>query len=525
MITHNLIQGTPEWHAYRSQHFNASDAPAMMGVSSYRTRTQLLDQMTTGLTQEVDTSTQRLFDEGHRYEALARPLAEEIVGEDLYPVTGSNGKLSASFDGLTLMNDVAFEHKMLNERIRNALSATGATANNLPMEYQVQMEQQCLVSDCERVLFMATSWNGDQLVEKIHAWYTPNPDLRQKIVQGWNQFENDLAGHVNTVEVIKPKGFSPETLPALRIELVGQVQTTNLPVFKAVAIKVLNDISTDLKTDQDFADAEQTVKWCADVETRLEAAKQHALSQTASIEELFRTVDEISELTRQKRLALEKLVKTQKENIRLGIVQTAAKQWSSFVQDANEQFGFVVSFAAPDFGAEVKGKRTVKSMQDAVDTKLAQAKAAGNETILQVTKNLKTFDELTNGHTALFHDKAVMVQKPADVMVALIEQRIAQAQKEAQQREENQRKAAELAAQTADIKDPAPMANSANMATTNNVTSMRVANTQGGRTTITKPSDTQIIDALCQHFRVHQSKVIEWLFSMDLTNPELVKEI
>ena len=33
MITHDLIQGSPEWHAHRAAHFNASDTPAMMGVS------------------------------------------------------------------------------------------------------------------------------------------------------------------------------------------------------------------------------------------------------------------------------------------------------------------------------------------------------------------------------------------------------------------------------------------------------------------------------------------------------------
>ncbi len=53
-------------------------------------------------------------------------------------------------------------------------------------------------------------------------------------------------------------------------------------------------INTDLQTDQHFADAEKTVKWCGEVEERLEAAKQHALSQTETIDALFRTIDEIT---------------------------------------------------------------------------------------------------------------------------------------------------------------------------------------------------------------------------------------
>ena len=114
MELHNLTQGTPQWHAHRLTHFNASDAPAMMGCSPYKTRSQLLHEMHTGLVPEVDAATQRRFDDGHRFEELARPLAEDIIGDDLYPVVGSLQRLSASFDGLTMDRKVSFEHKSLN---------------------------------------------------------------------------------------------------------------------------------------------------------------------------------------------------------------------------------------------------------------------------------------------------------------------------------------------------------------------------------------------------------------------------
>jgi predicted phage-related endonuclease len=43
----NLTQGSPEWLATRAQHFCASDAPAMMGVSKYKTRSDLLREKAT----------------------------------------------------------------------------------------------------------------------------------------------------------------------------------------------------------------------------------------------------------------------------------------------------------------------------------------------------------------------------------------------------------------------------------------------------------------------------------------------
>ena len=114
----NLIQGSREWLAHRAAHFNASDAPAMMGCSPYKMRTVLLHELHTGIVPEVDIATQKRFDNGHRAEALARPLAEKIIGDDLYPVTGTEGRLSASFDGLTLDEQTGFEHKALNADLR-----------------------------------------------------------------------------------------------------------------------------------------------------------------------------------------------------------------------------------------------------------------------------------------------------------------------------------------------------------------------------------------------------------------------
>ena len=119
----NLKQGSPEWHAHRAKYDNASDAAAMMGCSPYKTRSQLLRERSTGVVADVGAEQQRRFDDGHRFEALARPLAEEIIGEELYPCVGVAGTYSASLDGLTLGGEVNFEHKTLNDELRAVLPA------------------------------------------------------------------------------------------------------------------------------------------------------------------------------------------------------------------------------------------------------------------------------------------------------------------------------------------------------------------------------------------------------------------
>lgn len=420
MDYHSFAQGSPEWHAHRATKFNASDAPAMMGCSPYQTRTELLARMKTGITAEVDAATQRRLDDGHRFEALARPLAEKIIGEDLYPVTGSSGKLSASFDGLTMDESTAFEHKSLNDSLRYTPWDEG-NGWHLPLHYRVQMEHQMIVSGAERVLFMASKWNSDELVEERHCWYTSDAELRTKIIAGWQQFERDLSEFVPTAaEAPKPTGRAPETLPALRIEVTGMVTASNLEEFKSQAMSVFQGISRDLQTDEDFANAEATVKWAKGIEDRLASAKESALAQTESIDTLFRAIDDISAEARRVRLDLDKLVKARKEAIKADIVAEGIAAMAKHIRELHAAMpGNYMPTVPADFGGAIKGLRTVDSIRNAVDTELARAKIAANEIANRIHANIKTLDE--SGLVA--HDTAALVLKAPDDLAAVIAQR------------------------------------------------------------------------------------------------------
>ncbi|WP_401728043.1 YqaJ viral recombinase family protein [Stenotrophomonas muris] len=439
MITVELIQGTPEWHAHRASHFNASDAPAMMGCSPYKTRSQLVREFATGATIEHDAATLQRFADGHRFEDLARPLAERIIGEDLYPCVGVDGKYSASFDGLTLLEDKAFEHKSLNDDLRLAMPLDGTDAC-LPLHYQVQMEHQAMVSGAERVLFMASKWAGDELVEERHCWYIPNPELRAKIVAGWAQFDADVMAY-DPAPVAEPvaAGRAPDQMPALRIEVTGMVTASNLAEWKTQAISVFQGISTELVSDQDFADAEKTVKWCGDIEDQLKAAKQHALSQTQSIDLLFKTIDAIAEEARSKRLALEKRVKTRKDERRTEIGNAARRAVQQHVLAINETLG---EHAMPmpatliaDINDAMKGKRSFSSMQEAVDAVAANAKVDASQSAERIRANIRVMEMEVGTHAALFPDRVQLCStKSAEDLRNLMAARISQHQQAEQDR-------------------------------------------------------------------------------------------
>ena len=427
MEIHSLIQGTPEWHSYRATHFNASDAPAMMGVSPYKTRSQLVQEYATGVRPEVDAFTQAIFDDGHRYEALARPLAERIVGQDLYPVVGSDRKYSASFDGLTMAEDINWEHKSLNDELR-AVMVEGCTGADLPMLYQVQMEQQCMVSGAGKVLFTASKWEGDELVEARHCWYEANLTLRAEIVDGWDQFEVDVANYQHVEVLPAPVAAAVQDLPALSIRVDGQLTLNhNLVLFGERLQSFIADIDTNPSDDQAFADAEQAIKVMERAENALGAAEASALGQISTVDEMVRTVASYKELARKTRLMLEKVVKARKETIRVEIQQSGKDRAAAHIASLNARLGKPYMPAiAVDFAGAMKGKKTVTSLRDAVDTELARFKIEANAVADRIQINLTTLRELAGAHAFLFADTASIVLKAADDLTALVKMRIAE---------------------------------------------------------------------------------------------------
>lgn len=426
MQIHDLIQGTPEWHAYRAQHFNASDAPAMMGCSPYKTRAQLIREVATGIREEShDVHSQRRFAEGHRTEAMSRPHAEAILGEDLYPVVGSEGKFSASFDGLTLAEDVVFEHKTLNKDIRAAFADietiaparldTGA-GKCLPLQYRVQMEQQLLVSGAGRALFMASKWDGSTLIEQHWCWYLPDQVLRQQIIDGWERFEQDVAAYAPQAEAPTVVAGPVETLPAVSVRMDGSLTVaSNLERFGVSLRAFVAKIPESPSTDQEFADTDAACKALKSAEDSLDSAESTALASISCVEEMRRLVADLKNIARTTRLAKEKLVDKRKTEIKENIIAKARAAWADHLFALDGEIAPLhLSLPAPPFAEAAKGKRTLATLQDAVDTELARAKIAADAKAREVRAKLTWYGEEAAGHLFLFADLQDLVGKPED---------------------------------------------------------------------------------------------------------------
>jgi DNA segregation ATPase FtsK/SpoIIIE-like protein len=239
----------------------------------------------------------------------------------------------------------------------------------------------------------------------------------------------------------------------------GKVTASNLKEFEASARATLASINTDLQTDTDFADAEKAVKFCKDVEKRLAGAKENVLGQMQTVDEVVKTIDRISEETRQLRLKLDKAVKDQKESRKLQILNDAREKWNIFLarlerslEREADDLPITLNCSNADFAGAMKGKKTISSLQSACDDELARVKIEANETAEVVRGNIQQLNEHAADYKFLFRDFGQICMKPADDFAAVVKVRIAdyRAEQEAKAKreaEEAARREAELKAQ------------------------------------------------------------------------------
>ena len=423
-------QGSEEWHQHRARSFNASELAAAMGISPYLSRSELIAQKATCMVPDVDQFKQRIFDNGHRYEAIARPWAEDIIGEELFPVVLSaevdGMRLSASFDGLTIDNNIAWEHKTAGVDLLENLES-----GVIPEQYHPQMEQGMMLSNATRCLFMASNGNRDTM---RFVWYESRPELRAKIIQTWKQIQADVATYKPSTTAVTPIANAVASLPVvfdMRVE--GRLVACNLEQYKPAALAYIEEINVELDSDQSFADAEADAKFCRESADKLNLAIEQAMGQIGDVNAAINTVRDIASAFNAKGLKLEKLVKARKESIRDEIQAQAVQTLAAQVAEENKAIDPRHAVAVPHeararIATAMKGKKTVASLRNAADTCRAQIAV---ELVAKITARKAALSALVEAKAAApelagqCHDERDLVDMQPDHLRLLLDNRLA----------------------------------------------------------------------------------------------------
>lgn len=442
---HNVAQGSAEWHALRARYFTASEAAAMMGCSPYETRSALLRRKASGITEEPDAARQRLFERGHEAEAAARPIAEAVLGEELYPATMTAEieglPLLASLDGLTIDGTVAWEHKLMSERIIRALEETGEP----PMDHVWQLEHQLLVSSAECVHY----WCSDGGHDYRSVIYRSKPERRKALIEGWKQFQRDLNDPDMTNFRPAPEPVQAKPVPGfgtLTLRVEGRVLASNLDAFRAGAQAFLARLpkAAELQTDQDFADAEAAAKACGDAEARIKAAKEQAIAQMADVDAVLRTADEVVETIRQARLALERAVKARKDEVRSEAVRQAADRvreaYAALAAELGEYAPGIPASLSAELAASIKGLKKIDSIRERLDEAVSREQIDLALWAERIRKGRALLEAAKAEHGALWPDAPRLAQTlDEEAIRGVIRERVAEHQERQLLREQAER--------------------------------------------------------------------------------------
>jgi hypothetical protein len=193
----------------------------------------------------------------------------------------------------------------------------------------------------------------------------------------------------------------------LIIKLTGEIQSSNFDKWKNNLIAQVKSTNTLLVSDDDFINAINQVKTFKVAEKTLKKAKISALEQAAGIQELFSTIDQVSEEARQTRLLLERQIKKRKLEIKNEYIKSGIKKIKEFIDQQNNEFQLIdhSSFLNKDnFDSAAKGKAGTKGMETAIEAVCNKLKVEILLRSEEVSHNKSIYDSLTEKHKLLFQD-------------------------------------------------------------------------------------------------------------------------
>lgn len=412
MKIHDLVQGSDEWAAFRLTRHGASEAAAMLGLSKLTTRSELLRVKHTGNPKEFsDWVQENILDYGHEVEALARPLVEEIIGEDLYPVTCSNeddgGHLSASCDGLTMAGDTAFEHKQWNEELAESV-ADGI----VPDSHMPQCQQIMMITGAKRVIFTVSDGTPAKFVS---TEVKPDASWFERIVDGWAQFDRDLVDYTLPEQQPDIVAEPVQALPAVAVTVLGQISVRqNFAAFETALRDFLdNKLIREPQTDQDFVDLDQQIKAMKKAEDTLNAAEAMMLAQIESVDQAKRQKDMLTKLVRDNRLMAEKLLEREKASRREERLIASRTAFADYLFEAQRDLeGLRLDVVTPDFAGAIRGLKTLTSIDDKIATALANGKIVVDRQAKDVRAKLAWVAENAAEYRTLLADLQQLIAKP-----------------------------------------------------------------------------------------------------------------
>lgn len=152
----NLVQGTSEWLSARKHGVGASETPAILGLSPYKTKRDLWFEKSGFDDEDITESKKFLFSKGHDIEEKIRQMYFEKIGIEFTPAFYKKDEIFlASLDGENKNEGVLEAKYTTKDVVKNALKG------EVPVHHRIQVQQQLLVTGYDKAHYICTNDGKD----------------------------------------------------------------------------------------------------------------------------------------------------------------------------------------------------------------------------------------------------------------------------------------------------------------------------------------------------------------------------
>lgn len=181
----DMVQGSPQWHAFRAGGIGGSEIASVMNRNPYQTAYQLW-QIKSGAKQAPDLSDNYAIKRGHALEPMARAIVNERLAANFQPCifqSLEHSFLKYSSDGFDSARNELIEIKALGEKNHLIVKETQA-----PLSYYMdQCQWSLMITGCSKIHFVSycqsfpepivmievlpdPKWQAEQLAAAIKFW-------------------------------------------------------------------------------------------------------------------------------------------------------------------------------------------------------------------------------------------------------------------------------------------------------------------------------------------------------------------
>ena len=216
-------------------------------------------------------------------------------------------------------------------------------------------------------------------------------------------------------------------MPQLQINLTGTINSTNFDEWKSDLIAKIQSVNRNLVTDNDFDEASTHVKSFKAAEKALKNAKQSAINQAQEIQQLFSSIDEITEEARQARLSLERQIKARKKEIKEDYIQSGIDTIKAVIEEQSVDLaacGLSHYLDRSRYESAVYGKAGIRGLERGINQVTSVIQEEITEKVRQINNNKVKLDSIIEGYKVLFQDYSQLMFWPSEQLDREIDKRI-----------------------------------------------------------------------------------------------------